>query len=297
MDGDIELRHLRYFMAVAAEQHFGRAALKLGIQQPPLSQQIQRLESMVGCRLFDRNPRGATLTSAGKSLLDTAQRLITTLSEGVEQARQVACGKSGVLTVGFAASLASTGLPSLIQKYRSKYPDVTLRLREMTTSAQLEALAQKQLDVGFMREKTGAPFLSSKPVFRERLIVVVPKEHRFAKRQKVKVRDLSEEPFVLFPREVGPDFHDRITEVCRAAGFLPKVVQEAIEWYTIVRMIGVGVGVTIAPESVLPMCRGIAIAKPIAPMEHTVVYMASVVGLLSPHVESFLRLILHDYRS
>jgi DNA-binding transcriptional LysR family regulator len=287
--GHIELRHLRYFAAVAEEQHFGRAARKMGLQQPPLSQQIKQLESILGYRLLDRNPRGATLTHAGQSLLNTTRRLMLDISEGIEEARRAAEGRIGLLTVGFSASLMSGPFPAIIRDYRSEYPDVTLRLVELTTSAQLEALGQKRIDLGFMRETEGGPSLISKPIFRERLVALLPRQHRLAKSKKFKVRDLAGEPFVLFPREVGSKFHDRITGVCRSAGFIPNVIQEAIEWYSIVRIVGAGVGVTIAPVSASLMCDISVVARPITPAEHTVVFMARRDCPIPSHVEGFIR--------
>src|SRR5277367_4672414 len=152
MSDQIELRHLRYFLAVADTLHFTRAAQRLGIAQPPLSQQIKRLEELVGHRLFDRTTRGAELTLAGQLLAERARSTIEKMQDDLEQVRRLGRGEEGTLTVGFSGSVMFTNLPAAIESYRSRYPKVELRLRELSTSAQIAALLNGTLDLGFLRD-------------------------------------------------------------------------------------------------------------------------------------------------
>ena len=248
MEQPIELRHLRYFVAVAEELHFGRAALRLGIAQPPLSQQIARLEAMVGYPLFERRPRVA-LTEAGKVLLVSARRMLAQAEQGVDAARRAGRGESGVLTVGFAASAMLTALPEVFRSYRGHYPMVELRLRELSTTAQLDALRSGTIDVGFLREPVVDEALVAQPVVREPFVAVLPPGHPLAAHPHLSPSALADEPFVLFPREVAPTLYDQIIALCREVGFAPKQVQEAQEWLTIVSLVDAGLGVSLAPAS------------------------------------------------
>jgi DNA-binding transcriptional LysR family regulator len=244
----IELRHLRYFVTVAEELHFGRAAQRLGMAQPPLSQQIQRLETLVGYQLFERKPRVA-LTESGKVLLTAARRTLLQVEQGVDATRRAGRGESGTLTVGFAASAMLTAVPRVFRVYRDRFPEVDLRLREMSTSAQLEALKAGIIDVGFLREPTVDESLIAEPVVREPFVVVLPPEHALRTRSRLPLEALAGEPFVLFPRFVAPTLYDQVIELCRSAGFHPKRVQEAQEWLTIVSLVDTGLGVSLVPAS------------------------------------------------
>ncbi len=180
MNDEIELRHLRYFLAVAEMLHFGRAAKKLGMAQPPLSQQIRRLEEMLGAQLFERTTRGVTLTPAGSVLRERALSSMARLADDLEQTRRVARGEEGQLTVGFSGSVMFTELPMAIQAYRRAYPRVEVRLSEMWTSQQLVALADGSIDVGFLRDGERRPELQMTPLLREPFHVALPVGHRSA---------------------------------------------------------------------------------------------------------------------
>ena len=244
----IELRHLRYFVAVAEERHFGRAAERLGMAQPPLSQQIARLEALVGSALFTRRPRVA-LTESGQVLLSVARRTLGQVAQGIDAARRAGRGETGVISVGFAASTTLTALPHALRAYRSAHPDVELVLREMATSAQLEALAAGTLDVGFLREPTPVDGLVMEPVVRETFMAVLPPAHPLRASPQVPLQHLAGEPFVLFPRRVAPTLHDQVITLCHRAGFEPHRVQEAQEWLTIVGLVDAGLGVSLVPAS------------------------------------------------
>lgn len=245
----IELRHLRYFLAVAEELSFSRAAERLGMAQPPLSQQIQRLEMLVGNELFERRPR-VRLTPAGEAFLAAARRALDQVEQGVEASHRAARGEVGTVTVGFAASMILSVVPDVVRAFRRRFPGVDLQLRELSSAAQLAALRDGRIDVAFVRE---SPFsdreLCCERVREEPFVAVVPPEHPLAARRRIPLDALAEEPFVHFPRPVAPGLYDLILALCQNAGFKPRVVQEAQEWLTIVGLVEAGVGVSLVPES------------------------------------------------
>lgn len=244
----IELRHLRYFLVLAEELHFGRAAERLGMAQPPLSQAIARLERLLGHALFRRRPH-VQLTEAGEALLLTARRALSVVEQGVDAARRAGRGETGALTVGFAASTMVTVLPEIVRTYRERFPAVDLRLREMSTTAQTTALSDGAIDLGFLREPRPDEAVVRIPVVREPFVAVLPPRHPLAARRRLALAELAEEPFVHFPREVAPTLHDQVIALCRAAGFVPRIVQEALEWLTVVSLVDAGLGVSIVPQS------------------------------------------------
>lgn len=248
---DIDLRQMRAFAIVAEELHFGRAAERLGIAQPPLSQQIRRLETKIGCQLFDRGTRRVELTEAGRALLATARRILVEATNGVEQARRVGRGDAGLLDVGFPATVALALLPKVIRAFRQRYPGIELRLSELTTSPQRDALRAGGIDVGFLREPEPDSLLQMETVMLERFVAVLPATHRLAaNRASIPLASLAGEPFVLFRRDVGPLLHGRILGLCGQAGFTPRIVQESVEWQTVVSLVRAGLGVSIAPQCV-----------------------------------------------
>jgi DNA-binding transcriptional LysR family regulator len=292
INGDgIELRHLRYFAAVAEELHFGRAARRLGMAQPPLSQQIGRLEEMLGCALFTRRPRVA-LTPAGEVLLGVARRSLAQVAQGVETTRRAGRGEAGVLTVGFAASVMLAPLPAVIRAFRDRHPGVELRLRELSTSAQVQALADGTIDVGFLREPAPDPEIACEPLVREPFVAVLPPAHPLAGRRGIPLDELAEEPFVHFPREVAPTLHDQVMALCRQAGFSPRVVQVAQEWLTIVGLVEAGLGVSLAPASFRRLRWGGVRYVPLSPRGMlTTIALCRPRGVPSPTVDNFLRVV------
>jgi DNA-binding transcriptional LysR family regulator len=247
MSQEIEIRHLRYFLAVAETLHFSKAAERLGIAQPPLSQQIRRLEQMIGHRLFDRTTRGVKLTLAGQLLADRARSTIEKVHDDLEQVRRLGRGEEGTLTVGFSGSVMFTGLPAAIESYRRRYPKVELRLRELATHAQIPALLDGTLDLAFMRDGDVADGIQIATVLREPYVAVLPGRHALARKRSLHVADLRREPFVLFARRLGPLAFDRTLACCERSGFRPNIVQEAPQWPTLVSLVAAGLGVTLAP--------------------------------------------------
>jgi DNA-binding transcriptional LysR family regulator len=250
MINEIDLRHLRYFVVLAEELHFGRAAARLGIAQPPLSQQIQRLERLLGTRLFERTSRRVQLTDSGRAFLVEARRALLVVETAVEAARRAGRGETGELRVAFAATVMFVHLPRIIREFRTRFPGVHLDLREMPTGPQLAALKAGDIDIGFVREPRPDPDLEIVTVMREPLRIAVNKSHPLAARATLAVRHLADEPFVLFPEELAPGLYAQVMGLCRAAGFTPRVVEESRELYTSVSLVEAGVGVSILPASV-----------------------------------------------
>jgi DNA-binding transcriptional LysR family regulator len=246
----MDLRQLRYFVAVAEELHFGRAAERLGMAQPPLTQQIQKLERELGYRVFLRQPRKTTLTEAGLVLLEEARRILAEVDQAIDHTRRAGRGETGQLTVGTPPSVMLTRLPAVIRKYRERFPAVRFVLREMSTSAIAAGLLAGTLDIGFLREVTACGALPIETVLREPVFAVLPATHPLAAAPRLRLRQLAKEPFVLFPPHVGVAFYDKLISFCVDAGFTPRIVQEATQWQSVVTFVETGMGVSIAPAGV-----------------------------------------------
>ncbi|AYN43299.1 LysR family transcriptional regulator [Streptomyces dangxiongensis] len=248
---ELPLPQLHAFVVLAEELHFGHAAARLGIAQPPLSQQIRRLEDKVGHALFSRASGRVTLSPAGSELLPAARRALTDLADGLAAARAVGSGRAGCLRIGFAASLALTILPGLLRTFRHQFPGVHLDIHEMTTAPQIAALHDKTIDIGLLREPpTDETELGFRTVLSEPFVAVLPSTHPLATQRTVQLAQLADSPFVLLPRTVGPPLHDQIIGLCTAAGFTPQVVQHAVEWQTVCALVETGLGVSLAPASI-----------------------------------------------
>jgi DNA-binding transcriptional LysR family regulator len=245
-----ELRHLRYFVAVAEELHFGRAAKRLGIAQPPLSQQIRQLEHRLGVSLFSRTSRQVALTPAGEALLRGARRTLAEMGLAAAAARRAANGETDALRVGYTDSAALSVMPSAIRRFRSALPSVHLDLVEGSTAAQLDAVARDLIDLALVRGPVVQPAMRTEVVLREPFLVALPEHHPLGERETVELRALGAEPMVLFPRHLAPDFHDTISAMCRAAGFTPLVAYEGAEYQTILSLVAAGLGVSLVPRSV-----------------------------------------------
>jgi DNA-binding transcriptional LysR family regulator len=250
MSEEIEFRHLRYFLAVTETLHFSKAAARLGMAQPPLSQQIKRLEQILGHRLFDRTTRGVKLTLAGQLLAERARSTIDKVQDDLAQVRRLGRGEGGTLTVGFSGSVMFTALPAAIETYRRIYPKVELRLRELVTSAQIPALLDGTLDLAFLRDGDGAEGIEMTTLLKEPYVAVLPQRHALSRKRSLRVADLRHEPFIFFSRRMGALAFDRTMACCEASGFRPNIVQEAPQWPTLVRLVGAGLGVSLAPACV-----------------------------------------------
>jgi len=245
----MDLRRLRYFTTVAEERHFGRAARRLRIAQPPLSRQIQALEEELGFRLFERSSRHVRLTPAGEALLAGTPRVFEAVDLAIRDARRAAAGQAGRLVVGYPSSVAFTGLVEILRAFRARSPDVEVVLRELPPQEQIDALLDGRMDVGFVRAPVDQPELATRIVRRETLVVALPEDHPLAKRERIPLELLTREPFVTFPRTRGAAFFDMLMRLCHEAGFTPRIVQEAPQ-LDLVSLVAAGFGVAIVPGSV-----------------------------------------------
>lgn len=248
----MELRHIRYFLAVAEEGNVTRAAEKLGIGQPPLSQQILALEREMGVQLFRRTGHGVSLTEAGESLLADARRLLDDAQLAVLNAQRAGRGETGRLNLGFTASAAyNPAVPALIRAFRNAYPGIGLSLTEGNTAQLLAYLEEGRLDLAFLRSG-GHSFagVSLYQIENERMKIVLPVKHPLAKKKKLPLAALVGESFVLIPREASPTLHDEIVTACRQAGFEPTLGQQAPQLSSVVSLVSAEFGVSIVPASV-----------------------------------------------
>jgi len=269
----MELRHLRYFEAVAEELNFRRAARRMNVTQPSLSTQIRQLEEEMQARLLERDTHRVSLTPAGRRFLEDCRKLLRDAAESARTARRISRGEAGQLAIGFVASLGHGLLPRVLRAYRKKYPDVDLRLAEMDTTEQIEALAARRLDVGFIglglpRETSD---LSLELVAEEKLVAVLPQDHPLATADgravaSVPLRALEGERLLLSARQSAPIYNPWILTLCQQAGFQPYDVQEAGPPVTVLNYVAAGMGVTVLPAqfSRVPMAgvRFVPLADP-----------------------------------
>ncbi len=248
----ISLRHLQAAVAVADHLHFGRASAALGVAQPALSHAVKVLERELGVVLFERSTRSVRLTAEGRLFVEDVRAALSFLERASARARAAGRGDVGELAVGMVGSSVRL-LPPVLRAYRARYPEVAVRFAELPTARQIERLRDHTLDVGFMWPPLPAPAdaeLDVVPVRREPLVAVLPKGHRLAGRERVHVRALAGEPFVLFPRRLGAGLYDQIAALCRKGGFEPSAAHEATQMQTIVGLVAAGCGVSIVPASV-----------------------------------------------
>jgi DNA-binding transcriptional LysR family regulator len=225
----MELRHLRYFVAIGEEQHYGRAARSLRVAQPALSRQIQDLEEELGFKLFERLPRGVKLSAAGKLFLEDARRILQEVNEAAMRAAQVARGLSGTLRVGFSENASWRGVvPDSFRRFREQQPDAKLQLQPAASLEQFEAIRSGRLDAGFVNFMPKSdPELDQLRVAIQHVELAVPKRHALTKLKKLRLRDLKDVPFVWFPRWASPAFYDRLMQACYRGGLKsPRIVQE-----------------------------------------------------------------------
>jgi len=259
----MELRHLRYFVGVAEEQHFGRAAERLRVAQPSLSRQIQDLEGEMGFLLFDRLPRGVRLSAAGKLFLSDARRILQDVDEAKRRAERIALGKAGTLRIGIATAVAWHGLVvDSFREFRRRQPDAELELHHLLSVHQVEGILSGRLDAGFVANLT--PWhkdLAHWEFAQDRMLLAVPKGHHLTKREGIRLRDLRDMPFVWFPRWVNPLIYDRMMRACARGGLsAPRIVQEATDRDTNLGLVQCQIGIAWMTESTRWHCpRGIVL--------------------------------------
>lgn len=264
MDAEIELRHLRSFVTVAEHLHFSRAALALHVAQPALSQQIRRLEELLGYPLLLRTSRSVALTPAGVLLLQRARRTLDAMRVDVDDVRSIGRGEEGLLNVGFIGSAMLSRLPGVLQRYHSRFPRVQMRLHESYTSQVLEGLIDGALDAGLLRDSDPTAGIYREALWTEPYLAVLPKNHPLACRKTMDAHALRDEAFVFYARSAGLLAYDKPLSLCSDDGFQPRVVQEASHWLTILRLVGAGLGVSIAPACVRTIAGGDVVCVPLS---------------------------------
>lgn len=288
----MELRHLRYFVTVAEELHFGRAAARLFIAQPPLSQQIQQLERELGVMLFARTSRRVQLTPAGTAFLAEARQILTHLTTAAETAKRAARGETGWLGIGFAASATYDLLPAVLHDFRAAFPEVALSLQELNAAEQAVALREKTIHLGFARPYAPQPEAVVNTVQREPFLVALPTLHRLTSLNSLMLAALAEEPFISFPEDPKPSYAEVVRLACESAGFAPRVVQEVREMQTALSLVAAGFGVALLPASVKHLHRdGVAYRPLEEPAPRTELAVVSRLDDPSPASQNFLAIV------
>ncbi len=261
----MELRHLRYFVTVAEELNFTRAARRIGIEQPPLSQQIRQLEQEVGAGLFLRLPRGVALTDAGASFLQDAREILERVRLATEHAQRVASGNLGRLRVGMINSAPfHPFVPRVIREFGQHYPEVVLSLEENTTPILAQAAREGTVDAAFLRPLLGeAADLVIETLFDEEMVVALPDGHRLTRLRLLPLAALAQESFVLFPRPVGSGLYDEIISACRRAGFSPHIGHEVRQVTSIANLVAADLGVSLVPASMQQVLSTGVVYRPI----------------------------------
>ncbi len=239
----MELRQLKYFVAVAEELNFRRAAEKLYMQQPPLSRQIRQLETELGVELFHRTKRSVSLTEAGQALLNEARLTLAQAQRAVNAAQKAQTTNN--LTIGFSLCAFDRVLPEIIKTFRQNYPENLVNLTEMSKEKQIKALLTNQIDIGFCYAPINQPELDSVTILSEPLVVVLPPEHYLVQQEQIELRSLYAESFILCPKNVKADVHQQIIQLCAQAGFQPKIVQEASPPEVLLRLVESGMGISL----------------------------------------------------
>lgn len=286
----MELRHLRYFIAVAEELNVSRAARRLGISQPPLSKQIRQLERELGVRLFERQASGVTVTEAGTVIWEAARQIVEDADALRRLAAQLSAGNFGIVRVGTVGSALMGELPEFIRTAREALPDVAIEVEEIQTGDQGAAFLNHRIDIGIFRPPVSVPGLRSVTLSRERLVAVLPSGHRASTSSEVDVGELSDDTFVLFPRRLGIGLWDAVMACCHEAGFRPYDVVETPNIQAMVGLVAAGLGVSLLPESVrhfqLPNVRYVALKDaPVSTLE-----LGWIEGRTPPAVRRFVEL-------
>jgi DNA-binding transcriptional LysR family regulator len=248
----VNIRHLEYFVVLAQELHFRRSAERLGITQAPLSLAIQGLEAELGARLFHRTRRSVALTEAGLALLDDARVILARIEHAKESVWETVSGEVGRLRVGFTnASTLSPFFPRLIHAYRMQRPKVNITLLELSSARQIEAIEQREIDVGLLRlpESALPTDLVFTPLMEEPLLLAMHAGHRLANAPSIKLGDLRDEPFIAYPRQAGVAVYEKTVALCTRRGFEPQVVQEAQQASTLIGLTATGLGIALVPAA------------------------------------------------
>jgi DNA-binding transcriptional LysR family regulator len=287
----MELRHLRYFKAVADELNFTRAASGLRVAQSAVSSQIQDLENELGVVLLERSRRRVRLTAAGQAFFEATERILRSVEDASRQARRIGQGEYGTLAIGFIGSQSHEWMPRVLKRFRAKYPEVEVTLTEIHPSQQLEALLARTLDVGLVGPIAGKtpPGLRLECFSEEWPFVGMPNDHRFARLQKVALAQLKDEPFILTSEKNSPSYRSMISRMCERAGFVPRVVQEVDRARTGVQYVAAGFGISIFAEHIsrlpAPGVRFVPLSGPVQKMRYGIAWRKGAEEVVARFVE------------
>ena len=246
----MELRQLRHFVVLAEEMHFGRAAKRLFMTQPALSNSLMRLEEEMQVRLFERDSKAMSITVVGRAMLQRAQEIVS-LTEKLEQfGRSMAAGRAGMIEIGFTGTLLYRGLADILNRFSAAFPEIDLSVREISSQVQIDMLRSGRLDAAFINSPVPPAGLSSLALFEERFVACLPDRHPLAGKRQIDVKELRDDVFVMFSRDPSPAYYDHVMSICAAAGFQPKVRIGAGQVLSIVALVASGLGVSLVPESV-----------------------------------------------
>ncbi|MGY2177343.1 MULTISPECIES: LysR family transcriptional regulator [Pseudomonas] len=258
------IRHLWLFLAVAEEQNFGRAAKRLGMSQPPLSEQIQVLEQALKVQLFERSRRGAKLTPVGAAILPAVRKFAEQLERLELAVEEAVAGQSGMLTIGAISTAMFDVLPGLIDRLKQQYPHLTVSVREIDSVEALPALEAGDIDLAFARlDGDLGPAIQSLPVREDRLMVALPSDHPLAARSRISLSSLASEPLVMFSRKVSPVYFDNLIATCRASGFSPRVLHEVRSVASQIAFVSCGQGIALVPASLKKLAPDNVVLRPL----------------------------------
>lgn len=259
----MDLRHIKYFLAVAEEKHLGNAAIRLHISQPPLTRQIKNLETELGVVLFNRTPKGMELTEAGELFKVEAQNIQSVIQQATERTQRAGKGQLGCLDVAIFGSGILDTIPILLLAFRKAYPDVTIALHTMGKNEQIEALRQRRINVGFNRILPISDDFESMLVTTEKLLIAINTNDPLSEMDEIPLKQLQDHPFILFPSDSRPNFADKITDLCIETGFTPQVTQIVGDAVTSISLVASGFGVCLVPESATTLTLPHVVYKPI----------------------------------
>lgn len=244
----MELRHIRYFIALAEELNFSKAAERLNISQPPLSRQIQELEEEIGAQLFHRTKRNVELTNAGKVFLQKAYQILSDIDQACISTRLSSTGQEGELRIGFTGAISDI-LP-IIKEYRVRYPKVGIILHNMSSNEQINALNEKRIDIANISIPINASHIQTKPIMKLNLMAVIPDEHPLAVKPIVSIHDLAKETFIMTTKAAGSLYYDTVLDLFKNVGCPPNMTLQAYDLQTVLTMVASGMGVTISPSPI-----------------------------------------------
>jgi len=294
----MEFRQLKYFIAVAEELNIGRAAARLHISQPPLTRQIQQLEEEFGAQLFLRTARGVELTQAGETFLRDARNIRDLMEQAVERAREAGQGKQGKMDIGIFGSGILDVIPKVLLAFRASHPNVQIALHTMTKKEQIEALRQHRISAGFNRMLAPLPDISSELVMIESIMVAVSESHPLAAKPAILLKELANQPLILFPSGARPSFIDKIWSLCAGEGFEPRVAQEVGDAPTSVALVAAGFGLSLVPEAATSLSVPGVVYRRLANAPDAVIDLSCIYRTddISPILQAFLQTI-RDFRS